>query len=386
MTILLLGDVAEVIAGQSPKGVYYNSVGDGVPFYQGKKDFGEKFIEKPSTWTTKVTKSARSGDILMSVRAPVGPINFATQDICIGRGLAAIRASSKIDKDFLFYFLLHKQPEISGNTGAVFDSINRDQIASMEVPVPPLVRQREIVENLHSAFAEIDVLEKRHRASIGLATILLENCIDDVFERSAEGDELLSDLASFENGDRGSNYPNKKMRVAEGIPFINAGHIDQGKINMKNMDFISEKTFKKLSRGKVQVNDLLFCLRGSLGKVALLEDLSEGAIASSLVIVRPKVDIDPRFILYYFLSSICKQEIEKTRSGTAQPNLGAADLKRFSVPRHSKEEMVEIVKKMEIISREVEALKGNYEIQSRNLLDLRKSLLSDAFTHQIAVA
>ncbi|MBW6510985.1 MAG: restriction endonuclease subunit S [Desulfuromonadaceae bacterium] len=118
-----LGEVAEVIAGQSPEGSFYNSSGDGLPFYQGKKEFNERFIGAPTTWTSQITKVALEGDVLMSVRAPVGPVNFATQKICIGRGLAAIRSNKHLDRDFLFYFLLSKQDEISGTEGAVFASI-----------------------------------------------------------------------------------------------------------------------------------------------------------------------------------------------------------------------------------------------------------------------
>ena len=95
-----IGNLREVIAGQSPEGKFYNTNGKGMPFYQGKKDFGEKFIENPTTWTTQTTKVAREGDILMSVRAPVGPVNFATDEICIGRGLAAIRTKAELNRDF----------------------------------------------------------------------------------------------------------------------------------------------------------------------------------------------------------------------------------------------------------------------------------------------
>ena len=103
-----LGDVCEVIAGQSPEGKYYNNEGNGLPFYQGKKEFEDKYIGEPTTWTTKITKKAEKGDVLMSVRAPVGPVNFSTQQICIGRGLAAIRASKLVDREFLFNFLVQR--------------------------------------------------------------------------------------------------------------------------------------------------------------------------------------------------------------------------------------------------------------------------------------
>ena len=184
--LVSLGTVAEVIAGQSPEGIYYNSNGDGVPFYQGKKEFGDKFLGAPTTWTTKVTKLAQSGDILMSVRAPVGPINFSTQEICIGRGLASIRASKSVDKQFLYYFLLHKQPEISGNTGAVFDSINKEQIASIEIPVPPLEKQREIVEMLDSSFTEVELLKGQIRTKKNYASALRQSLLSNAFTQEEE--------------------------------------------------------------------------------------------------------------------------------------------------------------------------------------------------------
>ena len=85
-TIKKLDEVCEVIAGQSPEGKFYNQNHNGTPFYQGKKDFGEKYLEQPTVWTTLETKIALKNDILMSVRAPVGDINICNQRICIGRG------------------------------------------------------------------------------------------------------------------------------------------------------------------------------------------------------------------------------------------------------------------------------------------------------------
>ena len=178
-----LGTVAEVIAGQSPEGIYYNSIGNGTPFYQGKKEFGEKFLGEATTWTTKITKLAEPGDILMSVRAPVGPINFSTQQICIGRGLAAIRAEKLVDKNYLFYFLLHKQPEISGNTGAVFNSINKDQISSIEIPVPSLEKQIEIINKLDIAFAEIESLKLQIKSEKDYVDTLRQSLLNNAFSQ-----------------------------------------------------------------------------------------------------------------------------------------------------------------------------------------------------------
>jgi len=142
-----LGEVAEVIAGQSPEGKYYNEIGEGTPFYQGKTEFTEKYLERPRVWTTKITKVAEQGDILMSVRAPVGPVNIATEKICIGRGLASVRAK-KIDQIFLFNYLKSIEDKIKGGGGAVFDSISKKQIEEIKIPLPPLETQEQLVAEM----------------------------------------------------------------------------------------------------------------------------------------------------------------------------------------------------------------------------------------------
>jgi type I restriction enzyme M protein len=157
--LVRLDAVAEVISGQSPEGKFYNEIGSGTPFYQGKTEFTDKWLGKPEKWTTSVTKMAHTGDILMSVRAPVGPVNIAPFDLCIGRGLAAIRAHS-INRDFLFYVLKGKETSITGNGGSVFDSINRSQIQEIEIPLPPLEFQEQIVAELDSYAAIIEGAKK----------------------------------------------------------------------------------------------------------------------------------------------------------------------------------------------------------------------------------
>jgi type I restriction enzyme M protein len=157
--IVKLGDVADVISGQSPEGKFYNDIGEGLAFYQGKTEFGESYIGKPKKWTTQITKTAEAEDILMSVRAPVGPVNIASETICIGRGLAAIRAKSASQR-YLFYILKSMESTITGNGGAVFDSISRTQIEEIEIPLPALEVQEQIVEELDGYAAIISGAEQ----------------------------------------------------------------------------------------------------------------------------------------------------------------------------------------------------------------------------------
>ena len=146
-----LGDASEVIAGQSPPGDSYNTEGNGIAFYQGKVDFGERSLEPPQKWTTDPRKFAEAEDTVMSVRAPVGPVNLVPERICIGRGLAAIRANPESTlPSYIFYVLRGMEEKITGTTGATFPSINRRDIEAIDIPLPPLETQRAIVAELEA--------------------------------------------------------------------------------------------------------------------------------------------------------------------------------------------------------------------------------------------
>lgn len=142
----------------------------------------------------------------------------------------------------------------------------------------------------------------------------------------------LGSLADFVNGDRGKKYPSGDAFVAEGIPFISAADIADGRVQKSEAKKISREVFDRLGSGKTRDGDVLFCLRGSLGKTARFEGLSEAAIASSLVIIRAKKHVDTRF-LYYLLSSPVVQGLtEALDNGSVQPNLSVREIKKILVP------------------------------------------------------
>lgn len=180
-----LGRFCEVVSGQSPKGKYYNSNGEGIPFYQGKAEFGEEYIGEPRKWTSQTTKLAEKGDILMSVRAPVGPVNFATQKICIGRGLAAIRGdSNKINQRYLFFVLKSKRSKISGNVGATFSSISKKGIEKILIPLPHPNIQKEIVRSF-------DTFNEKYGTITTLAGQKLDNLKnlkESIFQQALNGE------------------------------------------------------------------------------------------------------------------------------------------------------------------------------------------------------
>src|SRR5688572_23161889 len=128
MEVVSLENIAEIIAGQSPPSETYNLDAIGLPFFQGKADFGELY---PSIrmYCSKPNKIAKPNDILLSVRAPVGPTNLAHVESCIGRGLSAIRPGKKVDTKFLLYYFRYFEKElVSKSRGSTFDAITQEQV------------------------------------------------------------------------------------------------------------------------------------------------------------------------------------------------------------------------------------------------------------------
>lgn len=194
--------------------------------------------------------------------------------------------------------------------------------------------------------------------------------------------KALGDVCAFENGDRGTNYPSKSARTETGIPFINAGHLTDDGLDFSAMDYISRERFNLLGNGKVRAGDILFCLRGSLGKAASVGDLAEGAIASSLVIVRPRSQVIGPFISAYFKSSFCAGMIELHRNGAAQPNLSAGNLKQFIIPLPPLPEQQRIVRLLDQAFAVLAAAKANADTNRRNARALFDSHLESVFAQR----
>ena len=165
-----LGEIVTITMGQSPKSEFYNLVGEGVPFLQGNRTFGKKF---PSfdTYTTKVTKIAKKNDVIMSVRAPIGDLNLATTDICLGRGVCSLRMNNG-NYEFLFYLLKYYSKQLINNgNGTVFTSINRNEIYNLEINIP---NNEFIQKKISKILSDIDnKIELNNKINNNLIFILL---------------------------------------------------------------------------------------------------------------------------------------------------------------------------------------------------------------------
>jgi len=164
-----LKEIAGIIMGQSPPSSTYNTDGVGLPFLQGKVEFGAIY-PSPVMYCSKPIKIAEPDDVLISVRAPVGDVNIAPCKLCIGRGLAAIRFDKSTAVNlFYFYYLQKIKTQIENlGKGSTFKAITKKDLESLKVPLPPLEEQKRIAEILCSVDA---VLEEKKRKKAKLERI-----------------------------------------------------------------------------------------------------------------------------------------------------------------------------------------------------------------------
>lgn len=161
---------------------------------------------------------------------------------------------------------------------------------------------------------------------------------------------------------------------------MNAGHLREGLLDLSEMNFIPREHFQKLGSGKIRHGDLLFCLRGSLGKYAFVNNIDEGAIASSLVIVRPKERLDPEYLGHYFGSPLCATEIAKYANGAAQPNLSGKSLAAFNIPLPPLEEQRRIVAILDEAFEGLDRARANAEANLASARELFDAYLTQVFS------
>jgi type I restriction enzyme S subunit len=158
--VVRLGEVAKLTMGQSPASATYNLKGIGLPFLQGKAEFGELY-PNPIKYCSKPLKLAQEGDILISVRAPVGDVNIAQSRYAIGRGLGSIRPIS-VEKWFLFYFLVFAKNRIEEEgTGSTFKAIRKSNLENFKIPLPPLEQQKQIAHILSIVDKKIEIEQRK---------------------------------------------------------------------------------------------------------------------------------------------------------------------------------------------------------------------------------
>ena len=155
-----LMDACTVLMGQSPEGASVSNNPNGMEFHQGKIYFTDKYLSKAENYTSEVTRIAPANSLLLCVRAPVGVVNITNREICIGRGLCAIKPNYDIDEDFWFYWIQCQKENFEQKaTGTTFKAISVDTIKQQLIPLPTITEQKQIVSKIKEIFVQIDSLE-----------------------------------------------------------------------------------------------------------------------------------------------------------------------------------------------------------------------------------
>ena len=176
------------------------------------------------------------------------------------------------------------------------------------------------------------------------------------------------------NGDRSSKYPNAQDMVAEGIPFINAGDLENGCVNLTTCNKISRGKYDDLGGAKLQLGDIVYCLRGTLGKNAYIDNFTEGTVASSLVAIRPK-NIVGRFLFQVLNSDIEYRQRVVHDEGAAQPNLSAKSVSEFTMPVPNIDEQEKVSKYFDYLDNLITL----HQCKVEKLNILKKSMLEKMF-------
>ena len=248
-----LKDICQIIAGQSPPSDTYNQEQDGMPFFQGKADFGDLY---PTVryWCNAPKKLSKADDILFSLRAPVGPTNINNIDACIGRGLAAIRCEN-VQLKYLLHYLRGNERKIAAlGTGSTFKAITIGTLKDLEIPLPPLEEQKKIAAILDAA----DDYRQKTKALIEKYDQLIQSLFLDMFGDPVTNPKgwikkTVLEIAKtlFAGGDVPKNYFSKERNEDYNIPIYSNGLNEKALYGFTNIAKVHEESVTLSARGTI---------------------------------------------------------------------------------------------------------------------------------------
>ena len=383
-----IGEVADVIAGQSPPSNLYNKTGNGLPFYQGKTDFGEKYPEAKTWCIGAKNKEAIKNDILLSVRAPVGPVNICQVRSVIGRGLSAIRAKKGNSFEYLFYYLKNHEQDIAKlGTGSTFKAITQTHINRIQLPIPESFDDQ---IRIATVLTRAERLIAKRKEIIKALDALLKSTFLEMFgdpvrnEKGFDYRSLKEFYINFKNGTKCGPFGSalKKDEYADsGIPVWNMDNIsNDGRMNPKVNLWITREKYQELIGYEAQNGDVVISRAGTVGKMCVLQTEHEHSIISTnLIRVRFGNDLLP--VYFVSLMNYFKGRIGKLRTGSdgafTHMNTGVLDEMTFPYPP------IELQSRFAAIIEKVESIKAKLTQSLAELENLYASLSQRAFKGEL---
>jgi type I restriction enzyme S subunit len=397
--VAALNDVAELIMGQSPSSSTYNETGDGLAFFQGKTDFGFCY-PTPRLFCSAPLKVAKQHDILISVRAPVGPTNIADRDCCIGRGLAAIRPRS-INRDFLFFNLRYIEKFIASlGSGSTFRAINKSQLGSIEVNPHnlDLPEQRKVAAVLSLVQQAIEQQERLLSLTTELKrALLLQLFTHGLREDPKKETEIgslpeswdLTQLGNVVNLFGGYAFKSEESIPASNTQLVRMGNLYQNKLDLtRNPIFYPDDFAQKYPRFVLKPGDLIMSLTGTSGKEDYGFTVEVRSVSKILLLNQRIARIDlistkliKDFLFYFLLSRKFLDNLYPTAKGMKQANLSTHAMKDLKVPVPTLEEQKEIVGVFRVIDMKSEIHQRRFDL----LRGLFRTLLHQLMTAETRV-
>lgn len=403
-----LGEVFCLEMGQSPDGNTVSETGDGVEFHQGKVYFGKMDLRLSPQRTTSPTKYAEPDSVLLCVRAPVGKVNITNRQICIGRGLCAVKSICGISSKFVYYWLATLEKTfVKKATGTTFIAITAEIVKKQVIPLPPLAEQKRIVAKIEELLPYVDryaaAYEKLEQFNAkfpeDMKKSILQYAIQGklVEQRPEEGtgeelyrqiqtekqrlikdgkikkekplpeiseDEIpfdipeswkwcrLSDVIDVRDGTHDS-----PKYVPVGIPLVTSKNLVNGAIDYSNVKYITQEDADKINtRSMVDDNDILFAMIGSIGNPVLVKKDREFCIKNMALFKRFfNTEISMRYA-YWFLF-YAQYKLKKEASGGVQSFISLSRFREYLIPLPPVAEQNRIVAKLEEILPLCERLK-----------------------------
>lgn len=377
-----LDEICTINMGQSPDSSTYNKDGTGLPFFQGNADFAEIY-PTIRMWCSEPTKIAQEKDILISVRAPIGALNIANCECCIGRGLAALTVNEDIcAQEYLWHALSSKVDELnSKGTGSTFKAINKKTLAETEISLPPLDEQRKIATVLDKVN---DLIAKRRQQLDKLDEMVKSRFVEMFGDLADPGckymryklEEICVSSDDIKCGPFGTQL-NKNEYQEHGIAVWEIPQINS-EFKILPTHFLTNEKATQLDAYSLIPGDIAMSRKGNVGRCALFpKDFAPGIIHSD--VLRIRVDnsrVNPCFLMYqlHFSKAVIHQ-IEMVSSGAVMAGINVTKLKQiyihipaFNLQQQFSAFVEQVEKTKTTISRSLEQLKT-----------LKKALIQEYF-------
>jgi len=379
-----LGGIADINMGQSPPSIVVNERGLGIPFLQGNAEFTSKY-PVPQKWVTKPLKLSKKGDILISVRAPVGAVNKADRDYCIGRGLAAISFRATDDSFGWFGIIYWKYQLENLSQGSTFGAISRDDLKNLLLLLPSSPsEQRKIAEILETVDNAIEktgrIIEKYKRIKQGLMQDLLTRGI-------AESDEL--GVRSYELRDEKKHrFKDSPLgRIPEEWEVVELGCVGdiiygeglRQELYEPDGDTLVFGTGGIIGRAKLFLDRgpaLVIPRKGSITSVFYIQEDQKFWVIDTAFYLKPKNGYC-KFI--YF--TLCNMNLELLNEATGVPSLSRENIKSIQIPLLPLPEQHRIAS---ILSQIDEAIEKEQKYKEK-LERIKQGLMEDLLTGKVRV-